>query len=465
MRVRQASFWLSLGLLAPGMTAGDFASLAARPAPEWARDGIVYEVFPRVFSPTGNLAGVTARLDEIRKLGATIVWLMPIHPIGQARRKGTYGSPYSIQDYDAVNPDYGTKEDLKTLVREAHARGLKVILDVVANHTAWDSVLMSAPELYRRDASGRVLPPNPDWSDVAQLDYANPRTRRLMADVLEHWLREADLDGFRCDMAGLLPTSFWEEARPQLDRVKPGLFLLAEWSGPELLLKAFDADYGWPFHTALSRVLSRGAPASDVRATWEEERRTFPKGTLHLRFSDNHDERRAVARFGEAAALAASALVLTLDGIPLVYNGMEVGDAAESGGPALGERLPIFWPIAERRPEFPRFYAQMIALRRAHAALRQGETVWLPNADESRVVSYLRQGGGEEFLIAINLSSQPWAGQIQIERPASLVEVTPDVPPPLLPGANTSERRLAPPSWPTLRLDAWGFRMFRRPIG
>src|SRR6266511_3790782 len=397
MRVRQASFWLSLGLLAPGMTAGDFASLAARPAPEWARDGIVYEVFPRVFSPTGNLAGVTARLDEIRKLGVTIVWLMPIHPIGQARRKGTYGSPYSIQDYDAVNPDYGTKEDLKTLVREAHARGLKVILDVVANHTAWDSVLMSAPELYRRDASGRVLPPNPDWSDVAQLDYANPRTRRLMADVLEHWLREADLDGFRCDMAGLLPTSFWEEARPQLDRVKPGLFLLAEWSGPELLLKAFDADYGWPFHTALSRVLSRGAPAS--------------------------------------------------------------------GGPALGERLPIFWPIAERRPEFKHFYAQMIALRRAHAALRQGETVWLPNADESRVVSYLRQGGGEEFLIAINLSSQPWAGQIQIERPASLVEVTPDVPPPLLPGANTSERRLAPPSWPTLRLDAWGFRMFRRPIG
>jgi glycosidase len=465
MRVRQVSFWLSLGLLAPGMTAGDFASLAARPAPEWARDGIVYEVFPRVFSPTGNLAGVTARLDEIRRLGVTIVWLMPIHPIGQARRKGTYGSPYSIQDYDAVNPDYGTKEDLKTLVREAHARGLKVILDVVANHTAWDSVLMSAPELYRRDASGRVLPPNPDWSDVAQLDYANPRTRRLMADVLEHWLREADLDGFRCDMAGLLPTSFWEEARPQLDRVKAGLFLLAEWSGPELLLKAFDADYGWPFHTALSRVLSRGAPASDVRATWEEERRTFPKGTLHLRFSDNHDERRAVARFGEAAALAASALVLTLDGIPLVYNGMEAGDAAESGGPALGERLPIFWPIAERRPEFPRFYAQMIALRRAHAALRQGETVWLPNADESRVVSYLRQGGGEEFLIAINLSSQPWAGQIQIERPASLVEVTPDVPPPLLPGANTSERRLAPPSWPTLRLDAWGFRMFRRPIG
>src|SRR6266446_3464829 len=407
-------------------------ALAARPTPEWSPHGIVYEVFPRVFSPTGTLAGVTARLDEIRKLGVTIVWLMPIHPIGRAKRKGTYGSPYSIQDYYAVNPDYGTKEDLKTLVREAHARGLKVILDVVANHTAWDSVLMSEPERYRRDASGRVLPPNPAWSDVAPLDYANPRTRRLMVDVLEHWLREADLDGFRCDMAGLLPTSFWEEARPELDRVKPGLFLLAEWSGPELLRKAFDADYDWPFHTALTRVLSRGSPASDIRATWEDERRTFPEGTLHLRFSDNHDERRAVARFGEAAA--------------------------------LGERLPIFWPITERRPEFPRFYAQMIALRRAHAALRQGETVWLPSSDESRVVTYLRRGGGEEFLIVINLSSHPWAGPIPIERPADLVEVTPDVPPPLLPGASTSERTLAPVSWPTLRIDAWGFRVFRRPI-
>ena len=435
-----------------------------RSAPEWARDGIVYEVFPRVFSATGDLVGVTARLDDIRKLGATIVWLMPIHPIGEVKRKGTYGSPYSVRDYHAVNPDYGTKADLQTLVREAHARGLKVILDMVPNHTAWDSALLSTPELYRRDASGRVLPPNPDWSDVAQLDYANPRTRRLMAEVLEQWLREADLDGFRCDMAGLLPTSFWEEARPALERVKPGLFLLAEWSGPELMTNAFDADYAWPFHNALTRVLSHGAPASDLRATWEEERRTFPPGTLHLRFSDNHDERRAVSRFGEAAALAASALVLTLDGIPLVYNGMEVGDTAESGGPALGERLPIFWPIAERRPEFPRFYAQAIALRRAHAALRQGETVWLRNSEDSRVVSYLRRGGGEEFLIAINLSSQPWSGQVDVEKPGALVEVTPDVPPPLLPGASTSERTLPPVSWPTLGIDAWGFRVFRRPV-
>lgn len=439
------------------------AAEVARTAPEWARDGVVYEVFPRVFSPAGNLAGVTARLDAIRELGATVVWLMPVHPIGQEKRKGSYGSPYSIRDLDAVNPDYGTADDLRTLVREAHGRGLRVILDVVANHTAWDSVLMRRPELYVRDAAGRVLAPNPDWSDVAKLDYGNPALRRLMIDTLARWLRDFELDGFRCDVAGLVPTSFWEEARPELEKVKPDLFLLAEWSAPDLLVRAFDADYAWPFHAALTRVLSLGAPASDLRKAWEEERRQFPTGALHLRFSDNHDERRAIARFGEPAALAASALVLTLDGIPLVYNGMEVGDSAESGGPALAERLPIFWGIAERRPEFPRFYERMIALRRAHAALRQGETTWLANDDENRVSTYLRRAAGEEILVAVNLSSRPWSGRIEVPAGRPFAELTPDVPPPLLPGAKTSERFLRPAAWPSLSLDAWGFRIFRRP--
>ena len=374
---------------AQARTKRDWSKDAARKTPAWARDAVVYEVFPRVFSPEGNLAGVTARLDQIRDLGATVVWLMPIHPIGSEKRKGSFGSPYAIRDYYAVNPDYGTPADLTRLVREAHARGLKVILDVVANHTSWDSVLMKTPELYVRDARGRVQPPNADWTDVAKLDYANPKTRAQMVEMMAYWLREHGVDGFRCDVAGLVPTSFWEEARPKLEAIRPDLFMLAEWSSPDLMTQAFDADYAWPFHAALTRVLSLGAPASQIRDTWQEERRAFPKGTLHLRFSDNHDEKRAIVRFGEPAAIAAQALVFALDGLPLVYNGMEIGDSGESGGPALTERIPIFWPIAERRPEFPRFYRQMIALRRAHAALRRGETQWLENSEPARVVSLL----------------------------------------------------------------------------
>lgn len=442
----------------------DWSRLDARPVPGWVRDAVVYEVFPRAFSPEGNLAGVTARLDHLRDLGVDVVWLMPIHPIGAEKRKGTHGSPYSIRDFETVHPDLGTMEDLRRLVREAHARGMRVILDVVANHTAWDHVWMATPELYVRDEAGRVQPPNADWTDVAKLDYTNPRTRAAMIGVMEHWLREAGVDGFRCDVAGLVPTDFWEEARPRLEAIRPDLFLLAEWSAPDLLAKAFDADYAWPFHAALTRVLSLGAPASEIRAAWIDERRGFPRGSLHLRFSDNHDERRAIARFGEPAALAAAALVFTMDGIPLVYNGMEVGDTTESGGPALTERLPIFWASAERRPEFPKAFRGLVALRRAHPALRRGETLWLPSTEPDRVVTFLRRGEGEDVLVAVNLSSQPWAGSVGAPAGRPFVEVTPEVPLPQQPGGAAPARPVRVDLPPRIELDAWGFRVFRRPL-
>ena len=456
--------WTAHPVWGQSRDARDWSRENARDVPDWVRDAVVYEVFPRAFSPEGSLAGVTSRLDHVRDLGATVLWLMPIHPIGAERRKGTQGSPYSIRDFHSVNPDYGTGEDMHRLVREAHARGLKVILDVVANHTSWDSVMMSTPELYVRDAEGRVQPPNADWSDVAKLDYANPKTRAYMIEMMSYWRRDFGVDGFRCDVAGLVPTDFWEEARLALEAIHPGLFLLAEWSTPDLLAKAFDADYAWPFHATLNRVLSLGAPASGIRATWEDERRNFPRGSLHLRFSDNHDEKRAIGRFGEPAALCAQALVFTMDGIPLVYNGMEIGDTAESGGPALTERLPIFWPIVERRPEFPSFYRSMIALRAGHPALRRGETVWVTSSGPDRVVSFVRRGAGEEVLVAVNLSSQPWAGRVEAPAGPPFVEITPAVPLPQQPGGASPQRTAREVELPALALDAWGFRVFSRMV-
>ena len=443
----------------------DYSKEEARPVRPWVRDGVVYEVFPRAFSAGGNFNGVTAQLDRLRDLGVTILWLMPVHPVGQERKKGTVGSPYAVRDYYAVNPDYGSKEDLRRLVSEAHRRGMKVILDVVLNHTAWDSVLMKNPDFYTRDASGKIVPPVADWADVADLNYDNPHLRTYMIDVLKFWLREYDLDGFRCDVAGFVPTDFWERAREELERVKPDITLLAEWHSPDLLVKAFDFDYAWPFHSALTDAVQGRKPAHAVRAAWEEERARFPRNSLHMRFTDNHDERRAVARFGEPAALAASALVFTLDGVPMLYNGMEVGDTTESGAPALFERLPVFWQIAERRPEFPRFYRQMIALRRDHAALRRGETVWLRNSDESRVLSFARRDSEEELIVAVNLSSEPFTGAI--EAPAGqFTEVTPDIRPPLPPDAPARERaaRERTVGLPAVALDAWGYRVYRRPL-
>ena len=405
------SLLLAASALPVQQPARDVSKETARPVRDWVRDGVIYEIYPRAFSQPGNFNAITARLDELKDLGVTILWLMPIHPLGQEKKKGTIGSPYAVRDYYAINPDYGTAEDLKRLVREAHARGLKVIIDIVANHTSWDSVLMKHPEYYKHDAQGNITYPY-DWYDIAALNYSNQQLRRYMIDMLKHWIREFDLDGFRCDVAGEVPTDFWENARRELEQIKPDIMMLAEAHKAELQVNAFDLDYSWPLHTALTNVLQGRGRVSDLRDEWEKEVKEWPKGALHMRFSDNHDERRAIARFGEQGALAASTFVFTLDGVPMIYNGMEVGDTTESGAPALFEKLPIFWSIAERRPEFPKFYKQMIAMRKASVALRRGTLEWLKNSDEARVVTFVRRAGNDKVLVAINLSSRPFSGSV-----------------------------------------------------
>src|SRR5690242_11557812 len=414
MNRTQRLLTISLLLVSSVLTAApqsgrDVSKKTARPVRDWVRDGVIYEIYPRAFSQQGNFNAITARLDELKDLGVTILWLMPIHPIGQEKKKGTIGSPYAVRDYYGINPDYGTADDLKRLVREAHARGLKVIIDIVANHTSWDSVLMKHPEFYKHDAKGNITYPY-DWYDIAALNYGNQELRAYMIDMLKYWIREFDLDGFRCDVAGEVPTDFWESARAELTKLKPDIVMIAEANKPELLLKAFELDYAWPFHSAITRSFEFGAPATHISDTWKFEHDRFPKNAMEMRFSDNHDEKRAIARFGERGALAASALVFTMDGMPMLYNGMEVGDTGESGAPALFENLPVFWPIAERRSNFLPFYKQLIAIRRAHPALQQGETEWVRNGAPERVLTFFRRGAGEEYFVAINVSNQPYTG-------------------------------------------------------
>jgi glycosidase len=449
--------------VAPSAQERDVSRESARATREWARDGVIYEIYPRDFSEQGNFAGVTAQLDRLKELGVNILWLMPIHPIGQEKKKGPVGSPYAVRDYYAINPDYGTADDLRRLVSESHKRGMKVIIDIVANHTSWDSVMMKTPKFYVHDASGKIIYPH-DWTDVAKLNYDNPQLRRYMIDMLKFWVRDFDLDGFRCDVALDVPTDFWEAARAELERLKPDIVMLAEAEKPELIVHAFDLDYSWNLHSTLTDVLQGRKSASALREVWQTDAAKYPRCALRMRFSDNHDERRAIARFGEPAALAASALMFTLDGVPLLYNGMEVGDTTESGAPALFYRLPVFWPIAERRPEFPRFYRQMIALRKANAALRGGELVWLHNSDESRVVSYLRRDAREEIVVAINFSTQPFVGTVEAPAGSAFAEITPDTPEPQKPDATATESdaHARTAGLPAVALDAWGYRIFRR---
>jgi glycosidase len=419
--------------------------------PEWIQSAVIYELNPRAFSATGDFKGIEQRLDYLKDLGVTVVWLMPIHPVGQVKKKGTLGSAYAVKDYYAIDPAYGTKEDFKRLVSEAHQRGLKVIIDIVINHTAWDSVLMKHPEFYMKDAKGNIIPPNPDWTDVAGLDYHNPQLRSYMIEMLKYWLKEFDLDGFRCDVASGPPTDFWESARAELNKVKPDIIMLAESNKPELLTKAFDLDYAWPFHSTLTDVFENGQSARALMWNWDKEHDRYGKGALEMRFSDDHDEKRAIARFGERGALAASTLVFTMDGVPLLYNGMEVGDTTESTAPALFEKMPVFWGISEKRSNFLPFYKQLIALRRSHPALQQGETEWVRNGAQDRVLTYFRRGGGEEYFVAINCSSQPFAGVADV--PAGHYE---DV----TPGLSEGERKKI--TLPALVLPAWDFHIYRK---
>jgi cyclomaltodextrinase len=412
-------------LLASGcLAADDIANPPARPSPQWLRDGVVYEIFPRGFSRTGDFNGITARLDELQDLGVNVLWLMPIHPIGVKGRKGGLGSPYAVRDYYAINPDYGTEADLKRLLSEAHRRGMKVILDLVVNHTSWDSVLMSHPEFYKHDAAGRIIPPVPEWTDVAGLNYDNPALRDYIIAMMKHWVDPAtfDVDGFRCDVAPMVPTAFWEQARAELSKVKPDIMMLAEASKPELLTNAFDIDYSWPLLATLNNVLLAGAPAGDIRRSWEDSLGKFPEGALHLRISDDHDEARAVARFGVRGALAASALMFTLDGVPLLYNGMEVGDATESGDPALFERMPVFWDPKER-PPVRAISRDLIKLRKSSPAFTNHRVDWLRNSNEADLVTLVRQDDRDQFLVEINFSNRPLTATVNVDYPREFKSV------------------------------------------
>jgi glycosidase len=234
-------------------------------SPEWAKDAVIYQINTRQYSEAGTFKAVEKDLARIKSLGVDILWFMPIHTIGEAKRKGSLGSPYAVKDFRAVNPDLGTLEDFKSLVDAAHAQDMKVIIDWVANHTAWDNHLINDhPDWYTRNAEGEFQhPPETDWTDVADLDYSKAGLRDYMTESLLYWVRDVGIDGYRCDVAGMVPTYFWNDVRPKLDAIKP-VFMLAEWEEPELHEKAFDASYGWRWKEIMQDIVNGKAVASDI---------------------------------------------------------------------------------------------------------------------------------------------------------------------------------------------------------
>ena len=399
--------WLGSYRTIEELIRGEHSGTLARPSPDWVRDAVVYEVYLRSFSAAGTFRGLQQRLDELRELGVTVLWLMPIHAIGQSRQKGPLGSLYSISDYYAVNPEFGRLDDFQALLAAAHERGLRLIIDLVANHTAWDSHLLRAhPDWFARDERGEVRSPLDDWHDVAQLDYSVPELRRYMTEMMLYWLREVGVDGLRCDVAGMLPTDFWNETRHELDAVRP-IMMLAEDDQPAQHEHAFDLTYDWRTYQALGRLRAGRLRPLSIATILTDEQLDFPAGSLHLRFSSNHDlcawHQPGMQRYGPQAAKAAAVLTFALPGVPLIYNGQEVGNCVKL---PLFERVPIDWEPAGHF-DLRALYACLGRLRRQHASLRRGQARIPFELPETDVLAITRTWQHEMTCVLINCALEP----------------------------------------------------------
>jgi glycosidase len=379
-----------------------FGSRQARPVPEWLPGSAIYELWLNAFSKEGTLRGATPGLERIHQLGANIIYLGPT----AKRSAAPHASPYNIADYNAVDPQYGTEQDLRDFVTAAHKLGLKVMLDIVYYHTAPDTVLLRIPDSLVRTPDGKIA--RGFWPQPLP-DYNNPQVRKYLSDSLVHWVRDFAIDGFRCDVGGGVPIGFWEEARKALDRVNPNVILLSESDRPDDQLNAFDINYNFDYYLTLRSVFVEGAPAINLREQWQKMHDTMPQGARLLHFSDNHDWRRAVLQFGEEGAIAASILNFTLDGIPFLYNGQEIGDRTATHWITSA---PIQWSlpgtagdeqVIEKTLER---YKRIFEMRASHKALTSGEVIWINNSEPASVLSFLRRKDDEEIVVILNLSNR-----------------------------------------------------------
>lgn len=375
--------------------------------PEWSKNATIYEVNVRQFTPEGTFKAFESHLPRLKAMGIDIIWLMPIHPIGEKNRKGEMGSYYAVKDYLAVNPEFGTMEEFKGLVKKIHDMDMHIILDWVANHSAWDNPLtVEHPEWYTKTLEGEFQPtPWYDWDDIIDFDYEQPGLRKYMTEALKYWVKEADVDGYRCDVAGFIPIDFWENARKELDQIKP-VFMLAEWESRDLHKKAFDMTYAWSMWDKIKGIAVDGKPVSGLFEYMAHDVSFYPKNAYRMTYTENHDlnswSGNQYLNFGDA--LEASMVFCTVvNGMPLVYSGQEAG---------LDKSLRFFDKdtIEWKEHRNADIYTKLFALKHANQALWNGkwggEMVKVYNDKLNQVVSFYREKNGQKVLPVINFSNQ-----------------------------------------------------------
>jgi len=394
---------------------GDDGGGYTKVMPEWAKNATIYEVNIRQHTAEGTFAAFVKDIPRLKAMGIDILWIMPVQEIGVQNRKGSMGSYYSIQDYRKVNHEFGTLEDFKELVKTTHENGMYVILDWVANHTAWDHVwVKSHPDFYTKDSAGNFVPPVADWGDVIDLNYDNKDMRKAMIEDMKYWLTGTDIDGFRCDVAEMVPTDFWDEARKELDKVKP-VFMLAEAEKPEHQVAAFDMSYSWWLLSGMNQIAKGEKPVTELDTILKWEAKNFPTGSVKMRFTTNHDENSwngtEFERYGDGH-LCFSVLCYTLPGMPLLYSGQEAG---------FNKRLRFFDKDTVIWGDiiYQDFYTKMNKLKKDNIALWNGsyggDFNIIYSSKKSPVFAFTRKKDENEIVAVFNFSDKPASAEIKIK--------------------------------------------------
>ncbi len=375
--------------------------------PQWSIHANIYEVNVRQFTPEGTFEAFATHLDRLQEMGVDILWFMPVSPIGEKNRKGSLGSYYSVKDYTAINPEFGTMEEFRALVKDIHSRGMYVIIDWVANHTAWDHPwTITNPDFYTRDENGNFVPPVEDWSDVIDLNYDNPAVWDAMIAEMRFWIEDVGIDGFRCDVAEMVPTEFWNRARKELEQIKP-IYMLAEAEGPELHLYAFESAYGWRFHHIMNRIASGEVDVSEIdRYFFEDFAGEFPEGSYKMYFITNHDENSWAGtefdRLGEGVE-AFAVLSATIPGTVLLYSGQEAGFNRML---AFFEKDQIDW----NGFRYHDFYRKLLHLKKRNQALWNGrfggDISRILTGNDLNIFAFTREKNDDKVLVVLNLSGE-----------------------------------------------------------
>ena len=377
------------------------------PHAEWSYSAVLYEMNVRQLTPEGTLRAAMERLEFLRDLGIDAIWLMPVYPIGEENRKGELGSYYSIRDYKAINPEFGTIEDFDAFVAKAHSLGMKVLLDWVANHTARDAKwLHTKPaDWYEREADGTAKVPW-DWTDTAKLNYANHDVWRGQIDAMRFWIEKHNVDGFRCDMAMLVPIEFWQEATKILHAIKPDVFMLAEAEELDLFDRAFDMGYAWEIHHMMCDIAKGGRRVWDLRNTLYADRERYPASAMRMMFTSNHDENSwsgsEWSRFGDSLEVMTALTFLWEAAMPLIYTGQEVG-YDHSFEFFDKDHIPHYEPNAHTE-----LYRKLINLKHSQKALQAGEKggriIEIENNAKDCLMTFVREKDDSRVVAIMNLS-------------------------------------------------------------